>query len=40
MLNELMAMFGGLSPEQQIETIKYGTDAVGKLGLSVGKIFG
>lgn len=40
MLNELMAVFGGLSPDKQIETIKSGTDAIGKLCLSIGKIFG
>jgi hypothetical protein len=40
MLNELMSLFGGLSPEQQIETMKYGTNAIGKLGLTIGKVFG
>ena len=40
MLNELMTVFGGLSPEQQMETMKFGTNAIGKLGLTIGKVFG
>ena len=40
MLNELMTIFGGLPPEKKIEAMQYGTDALGKLGLTIVKIFG
>lgn len=40
MLNELMTLFGGLTPDQQMDAMKYSTDAVGKLGLTIGKVFG
>lgn len=40
MLNELMTLFGGLSPDQQMDAMKYSTNAIGKLGLTLGKVFG
>lgn len=35
-----MTLFGGLSPDQQMDAMKYSTNAIGKLGLTIGKVFG
>lgn len=40
MINELMSLFASLTPDQQVDTLKSGANAVGKMVLTIGKVFG